>query len=56
MQDAPNYIPGLVAVMVANAVAVLLAVISMLVLRIQNKRADEGIIVIESLEGFRYTV
>jgi hypothetical protein len=55
-QDAPNYIPGLVAVMVANAVAVLLAVVSMLVLRVQNKRADEGTIVIESLEGFRYTI
>lgn len=55
-QDAPNYIPGLVAVMVANAVAVLLAIISMLVLRIQNKRADEGMIVVEGLEGFRYTI
>jgi len=42
--------------MVANAVAVLLAVVSILVLRLQNKRADEGIIVIEGLEGFRYTI
>ena len=42
--------------MVANAVAVLLAVVSMLVLRIQNKRADEGIILIEDLEGFGYTI
>ncbi|KAM0706407.1 hypothetical protein Q7P35_005733 [Cladosporium inversicolor] len=55
-QDAPDYIPGLVAVMVANAIAVLLAISSMLVLRIQNKRADEGVIVIEGLEGFRYTI
>jgi hypothetical protein len=42
--------------MVANAVAVLLAIISMLVLRTQNKRADERVIVIEGLEGFRYTI
>jgi hypothetical protein len=42
--------------MAANAVAVLLAIVSMLVLRIQNKRADEGVIVIEGLEGFRYTI
>jgi len=42
--------------MVANAVAVLLAVVSILVLRLQNKRADEGIIVIEGLGGFRYTI
>jgi len=42
--------------MVANAVAVLLAMFSILVLRMQNKRADEGIIIIEGLEGFRYTI
>ena len=42
--------------MVANAVAVLLAIVSMLVLSVQNKRADEGVIVIEGLEGFRYTI
>jgi hypothetical protein len=42
--------------MVANAVAVLLAIISILVLRIQNKRANEGVIIIEGLEGFRYTI
>lgn len=42
--------------MAANSVAVLLAIVSILVLRRQNKRADEGIIVIEGLEGFRYTI
>jgi hypothetical protein len=42
--------------MAANAVAVLLAIVLMLVLRIQNKRVDEGVIVIEGLEGFRYTI
>ena len=42
--------------MVANAIAVSLAIGSMLVLRIQNKRADERVIVIEGLEGFRYTI
>jgi hypothetical protein len=56
LQDAPNYIPGLVAVMAANFVAIVLAVVSMIVLKIQNKRADEGKVIIEGLEGFRYTV
>jgi hypothetical protein len=42
--------------MAANAVAVLLAMISILVLRMQNKRADERTIIIEGLEGFRYTI
>jgi len=42
--------------MAANAVAVLLAIVSILVLRMQNRRADQGIVVIEGLEGFRYTI
>jgi hypothetical protein len=42
--------------MVANAVAVLLAIVSIVVLKMQNKRADEGTIIIEGLEGFRYTI
>lgn len=42
--------------MAANFVTVVLAILSMMVLRLQNKRADEGKVIIEGLEGFRYTV
>lgn len=54
-QDAPNYIPGLVAVMAANCLAVVLAIVSLLVLKMQNRRADKGEIIIEGLAEFRYT-
>ncbi|KAM0563178.1 hypothetical protein ACHAPJ_000894 [Fusarium lateritium] len=55
-QDAPNYIPGLVAVMAINIAAILVAVLTMLLLRIQNRRADEGRSLCEGREGFRYTM
>ena len=42
--------------MAANILAVVLAVVSMLVLGLQNKRVDKGQIIIEGLEGFRYTI
>ncbi|KAF4971573.1 hypothetical protein FSARC_1639 [Fusarium sarcochroum] len=55
-QDAPNYIPGLVAVMAINIAAILVAVLTMVLLRIQNRRADEGKGFCEGREGFRYTI
>lgn len=42
--------------MAANFVAVVLAIISMMILKLQNRRADGGSIVVEGLEGFRYTI
>jgi hypothetical protein len=41
--------------MAANCLAVVLAVMSFLVLKGQNRRADKGEIIIEGLAGFRYT-
>ncbi|KAJ4269931.1 hypothetical protein NW762_001602 [Fusarium torreyae] len=55
-QDAPNYIPGLVAVMAINIAAILVAALTMVLLRIQNRRADEGKSLCEGREGFRYTM
>lgn len=55
-QDAPNYLPGIIAVMVVCVVTVLLAIITMLVLSYENKQADKGKRVNEGLASFRYTV
>ncbi|KAM0329313.1 hypothetical protein ACHAQA_004618 [Verticillium albo-atrum] len=55
-QDAPNYIPGIIAVMAIYAAAVLAAICTMLALRWQNKKADEGKFLCEGREGFRYTM
>ncbi|SMQ50473.1 unnamed protein product [Zymoseptoria tritici ST99CH_3D7] len=54
-QDAPAYVPGLVACMAANGLAVGLAAITTVVLRWQNRRADRGEVILAGLEGFRYT-
>ncbi|KEF55438.1 uncharacterized protein A1O9_08188 [Exophiala aquamarina CBS 119918] len=55
-QDAPNYLPGIIAVMAICVSTVIIASIMMLALRRANKQADEGKRMIEGLEGFRYTI
>lgn len=55
-QDAPNYLPGIIAVMAINIAAVLTAVVTMVLLRWQNQRADKGEVLCEDREGFRYTL
>ncbi|ESU09302.1 hypothetical protein FGSG_03872 [Fusarium graminearum PH-1] len=55
-QDAPNYLPGIIAVMSINVAAVVVAALTMLVLRHNNKLADEGKYLCEGREGFRYTL
>ncbi|KAJ3456132.1 hypothetical protein MRS44_016155 [Fusarium solani] len=52
-QDAPNYLPGIIAVMAINIAAVLTAVVTMILLRWQNQRADKGEGLCEDREGFR---
>ncbi|RSL78714.1 hypothetical protein CEP51_007951 [Fusarium floridanum] len=55
-QDAPNYLPGIIAVMAINVAAVLVAIVTMVLLRWQNQRADKGEVLCEDREGFRYTL
>ncbi|KAJ4182789.1 hypothetical protein NW767_013754 [Fusarium falciforme] len=55
-QDAPNYLPGIIAVMAINIAAVLTAIATMVLLRWQNQRADKGEVLCEDREGFRYTL
>ena len=56
IQDAPNYFPGIIAVMAICIAAVLAATVTILVLKKQNKEADEGKRIIDGLEGYRWTI
>ncbi|KAI0888064.1 MFS general substrate transporter [Annulohypoxylon maeteangense] len=55
-QDAPDYIPGIIAVMAICIAAVVAACISIVLLRLENKRADEGKKIIDGLANFRWTI
>ncbi|KAI1387907.1 MFS general substrate transporter [Hypoxylon trugodes] len=56
-QDAPDYVPGIIAVMAICIAAVVAACISIVLLRWENKRADEGKKIIDDrLTEFRYTI
>lgn len=55
-QDAPNYFPGIVAVMAICIAAVISAIVSIIILRWENKQADEGKKIIDGLEGYRWTI
>ena len=55
-KDAPNYLPGIMAIMATYISTFIIACVTMIVLRWQNKQADQGTRVIEGREGFRWTV
>lgn len=55
-QDAPNYFPGIMAVMAICIAAVIAALISMMVFWRDNKRADQGKKMIEGLADYRWTM
>ncbi|KAL3476146.1 hypothetical protein BJX99DRAFT_258657 [Aspergillus californicus] len=55
-QDAPNYIPGLVATIAVFALGLFLAILTSFILWQENKTADQGETGCEGLAGFRYTV
>ncbi|KIW88801.1 uncharacterized protein Z519_10285 [Cladophialophora bantiana CBS 173.52] len=54
-QDAPDYIPGIIAVIAPNAFTVVLAIVTILTLRWQNKLAENGKRFPGVPEGFKYT-
>jgi sugar phosphate permease len=53
--DAPSYIPGIIACLIAYGLVI--ALLGLLTLKFwrANKRAEAGGKIIEGLEGFRYT-
>jgi uncharacterized membrane protein YfcA len=55
-QDAPDYIPGIIAVMVCCVVTVLLGSFTAMLLRRQNMKADRGEIMMQEQKGSRYTI
>jgi MFS family permease len=55
-KDVPNYKPGILAVMIANALTILIVFALSFRFWRANKRADGGGKVIEGLAGFRYTL
>ena len=55
-QDAPGYYWGFVGTIVANCVVLVVCAILSVVFWRRNRKADRGELVIEGLEGFRYTL
>ncbi|KAI0846384.1 MFS general substrate transporter [Daldinia vernicosa] len=55
-QDAPDYIPGIIAVMAICVAAVVAACISIVLLKLENRRAVEGKRIIDGHADFRYTI
>ena len=54
-KDAPNYRPGILVALVANAFIVLIVAALTIKFARANKRASSGGKPIEGLGGFRYT-
>ncbi|KAI9372451.1 major facilitator superfamily domain-containing protein [Aspergillus egyptiacus] len=55
-QDAPDYQPGLLTTMIANAVIIIIVGVLTLKFHRANKRVDAGGKAIEGLAGFKYTL
>ncbi|KAJ9603665.1 hypothetical protein H2200_011851 [Cladophialophora chaetospira] len=55
-KDAPNYRPGILACLIANALIVLIVAALSYKFRRANKRVDDGGKPIEGLQGFKYTL
>jgi hypothetical protein len=55
-QDAPHYVPGIIACMIAAGLIVVTALLLDLKFWMANKRAASGGKIIEGLQGFRYTL
>jgi hypothetical protein len=55
-QDAPHYVPGITACMIAAGLIIVVALLLDLKFWMANKRANAGGKIIEGLEGFRYTL
>lgn len=55
-KDAPNYTPGILTCLIANALIVVIVAGLSLKFRRANKRVDQGGKPIEGLQGFKYTL
>ncbi|KIX98587.1 uncharacterized protein Z520_05888 [Fonsecaea multimorphosa CBS 102226] len=55
-QDSPGYLPVIITCMICGCLIITITIAMTLYFARSNRRADEGKIVIEGLEGFRYTL
>ena len=55
-QDSPDYRPGLYTCFLAAALTIISVMITTLYMFMQNRKQAQGKIVIEGIEGFRYTL
>ena len=54
-KDAPNYLPGMITVIVTQVITVLLVSANSVYFLHRNRKADRGEVVLERTPGFRYT-
>ena len=47
---------GFVGTIVANVVVILVTIVMTITFWLRNKKADRGELIIEGIEGFRYTI
>ena len=55
-EDAPDYIPGLITCFSAAGATILSVAATSVHMYTQNRRQAQGKVVLESIEGFRYTL
>lgn len=55
-QDAPDYVPGLITCFTAAGCTILSVTATTIYMLNQNRKQAKGIIVIEGIPGFRYTI
>ena len=54
-KDAPDYLPGMITVIVSQVLTVLLVSMNTVYFAHRNRKADRGEAILESTPGFRYT-
>jgi DMSO reductase anchor subunit len=55
-QDAPQYVPGLITCFLAAGVTIISVAATTVYMLSQNRKQAKGLLVIEGVEGFRYTL
>ncbi|PNS18134.1 hypothetical protein CAC42_3579 [Sphaceloma murrayae] len=55
-QDNPEYVPGMIGCIVATVLVIVTCVLLSVYFKFMNKKADRGEVLINGLEGFRYTI
>ncbi|KAL4733214.1 major facilitator superfamily domain-containing protein [Aspergillus similis] len=55
-RDAPRYLPGVYACLVANGVIIGVATVLLVLFMVRNRQAERGLVVIEGLQSYRYVL